>query len=87
MQKFDANVVGLWTGIVIGSCHALWSALVALGWAQGLIDWIFGLHFILPIFTVIEFKFTTALVLTILTFAVGYIVGYLSTILWNKLAK
>jgi len=86
-MKFNANMVGLWTGIVIGGCHVLWSILVAFGWAQSLIDWIFGLHFILPIFTVTEFKLATAAILTGLTFIVGYAIGYLATLLWNKLSK
>jgi hypothetical protein len=87
MNQFNAKMVGLYTGVIIGGFHAIWAILVAIGWAQGPLDWIFGLHMILPVYTVAEFRLTTALFLVIFTFVVGYVVGYLATVLWNRMAK
>ena len=85
MNKLSANLVGLYTGIIISGCHAIWSVLVALNWAQGFLDWIFGLHFIEPPYIVSDFQFITAIILVFLTFFVGYVVGYLATLIWNRM--
>jgi hypothetical protein len=39
---------GLVIGVLIGGWHLVWTALVAAGWAQSLISFIFWAHMIRP---------------------------------------
>lgn len=78
--------LGLVFGSLLALCHALWASLVALGWAQALIDFIFWAHFITPPYQVAAFDFLRALLLVALTFAVGMILGMVGGALWNRFA-
>jgi uncharacterized membrane protein YqaE (UPF0057 family) len=69
------HLVGLALGAFFGLIHALWSVVVALGWAKPLIDWILGMHFIEMEFQIADFVFWKALILVVLTAVVGYVVG------------
>jgi len=73
--------------ILLGGWHFLWSALVAAGWAQPLIDFIFWIHFIRPVYVIEKFNPGVALLLIGVTAAVGYAVGWCFGVLWNKLHK
>ena len=78
-------------GIVFGSLlalfHAFWAALVAAGWAQPILDFIFWAHFIIPPYRVATFDLARAAVLVGLTFAVGLSFGMVGGFLWNRLAR
>ncbi len=73
--------------ILLGSWHLVWAALVAAGWAQPLIDFIFWIHFIRPVYVVEKFDVGIALLLIGVTAAIGYVVGGCFAILWNKLHR
>jgi hypothetical protein len=77
----------LGTGLVFGLCmalfHATWAALVALRWAQPLLDFIFRLHFIAPPYRVGNFDPATALILVGVTFALGVVGGSIFATVWN----
>ncbi len=84
MQKVEKHKVGLVFGSLIGLFHIVWSFLVALGWAQGFINYIFRLHMIEPVFRISAFSLTTAATLVIVTAVIGYIFGSVAAFLWNK---
>ena len=87
MGTINPGRAGLVFGALIGGGHLLWSILVALRWAQLLIDFIFWSHFIKPVYVVEEFSLGRAAILIIVTAAVGYVVGFCCGHLWNRIHK
>ena len=71
--------------ILLGGWHALWSAVVAIGWAQPLVDFMFRIHFIRPVYVIERFDIGIALLLVAITAAIGYLAGWILAVLWNKL--
>ena len=86
-MRIGVMKAGLTLGIVIGGLHLCWSMLVAMGWAQPVIDFVFWMHFIKPIFVIEPFEFGRAIVLLAITAAVGVVFGSVFAIAWNALHK
>lgn len=82
--KCSEHAVGLTAGALVGSMHVGWAVMVALGYAQGLLDWVYRLHFLDDPFTVMEFQMQNAVMLVVVTTLVGYVAGYAGTWVWNK---
>jgi len=80
----NKNQLGLAFGGLLALMHAAWSVIIALGYGQALLDWIFGLHMISSGFAVMPFSLSHALILVIFTFVVGYVLGWLLAAIWNK---
>jgi len=78
---------GLVLGTVIGGWHLCWSVLVALGWAQAVIDFVFWMHFIKPIYVIEPFEIVKAAILLVVTAAVGFVIGSIFALVWNALHK
>lgn len=87
VTTIDPIKSGLVLGAVIGLWHLLWSLLVALGWAQPIIDFVFWMHFIKPVYLVQAFNLTTAIVLIVVTAVIGFIVAFVFAVLWNRSHK
>ena len=81
----NPNKVGLVIAALIGGWHLMWAALVAAGWAQPLIDFIFWAHMIRPVYVIGPFNAAAAGTLLVITFSMGYIFGYVGGSLWNRL--
>jgi hypothetical protein len=63
MTPISPNKAGLVLGSVVGGWHLLWSSLVLFGWAQLVIDFIFWIHFIKPVYVIEPFNVGIAIVL------------------------
>ena len=74
---------GLVFGAIIGLWHLIWSLMVVFGWAQRLIDFVFWMHFMKPVYVIDAFNPTTAIVLVAVTSAIGFVIGVVFGIFWN----
>ena len=83
----NKNKVGLIFGCFMGLFHLFWSLMVLLGVAQAFYDFVFWLHMISLPWKVTGFTLTQCVSLIAVTFAVGYIMGYVFAWLWNKFHK
>ena len=75
-----AIVVGLFLAVV----HIAWATLVAVGWAQPLMNFA---HFITPPYHIEPFELLRAVVLVGFVFVIGLLVGAGGGLLWNMLAS
>lgn len=86
-MKFIPMTVAIYTGLITAGLHLLWSILVALGIGQVYLDWILGLHFIENPYIVKPFNFGTMVMLLLVTFVAGFVLGWVGTIFWNRMVK
>jgi len=83
----NPNKVGLVLGVLIGGWHLFWSLLVAIGWAQPIIDFVFWAHMIKPVYFVKPFDPVAAVTLILITAIIRYIFGFLGAVIWNRLHR
>lgn len=74
-------------GTMLGGWHLLWSILVLTGVAQAIYDFVLWTHMIHLNIVIGPFVATAALTLIVVTSLVGYILGYLGALVWNKVHK
>lgn len=78
---------GVTFGTLLGVWHLCWSFLVAVGWAQPLIDFVFWMHFIRPVYAIQPFSLFIALVLVVVTSVTGFIIAFLFSAIWNRMHR
>ena len=78
---------GVTFGALLGACHFFWALLVALGWAQPLIDFVFWMHLIQPVFVIRPFSLPAAAALVVFTSIAGFVIAFLFAVLWNRLHR
>lgn len=83
-MRISPNKSGLALGGLLGAFHLLWSLCVALGIGQMMLDFIFTLHMIHPVYTVGPFDVVTAGGLVVVTALVGYAFGFVFALFWNR---
>lgn len=85
MQTLNPNKTGLAFGTLLGGWHVIWAAFIALGWAQAILNFVFWMHMIKPVYVIGPFNVWTALILVAVTGAIGYVGGFALAALWNWL--
>ena len=78
---------GLAVGALFSSVHLLWSVLVALGWAQPLVDFIFWAHMVSVAYIVLPFDLGAAATLLVVTALIGFVVGNVFARIWNRVHR
>ena len=86
-MKLKTHQTGLVVGSMVALVHAVWATMVFLGVAQAYMDWILTLHSVANPFTVLTFDLVRSLTLVVVTFVVGYLVGWVFATIWNKVVK
>jgi hypothetical protein len=82
-MRVNALNVGLVFGAFLALWHACWSTLVALGWAQPVINFVLWAHFMkLPI-QIDPFDIARAAILVGVTFVAGLTIGWIIGLFWN----
>ena len=87
MAPIKPFTAGLCVAAFLTAWHAAWALLVALNWAQPLMDLVFRLHFISPPFRVGAFDAPTAGLLLLLVSTIGFLIGAGLALIWNGLAR
>ena len=85
MRHINSLKAAASVGSVAAIWHICWAALVALGWAQTVLDFILKLHFIQLNYTLAPFALGTATLLVVITFAGGAFFGLAFACIWNWL--
>ena len=76
--------VAITLGAFLGGGHVIWSIFVALGWAQALVDFKLRMHMVSVPVVVKDFDFGTAAMLIATATIIGYIIGYVFALIWNR---
>jgi hypothetical protein len=79
------------TALALGSfvalAHLVWVILVGLNLANPWMSWVLRLHFLNNPFTFQPFDYATAIVLIVMAFIVGYVVGWVFAAVWDWVNK
>lgn len=78
---------GLAVGAFVGGWHLVWSILVALGWAQALVDFKLWVHMVSMPIVVKAFDFSTAVTLIVIAAIIGCVAGYIFALIWNRMHR
>ena len=81
----NPNKVGLVIAMLIGGWHVIWSLLVLIGFAQPILDFIFWAHMIQQVYFVKPFDPMAAVTLIVITAVIGYVLGFVGAMIWNRL--
>ncbi len=87
MNNINGKRLGLTLGTFAAFLHLVWVLLVAFNWAQAFSDFVHMMHFIDHPMTILPFSFGRAILLIIIAFIVGNVIGNLFAFFWNKMSK
>lgn len=87
MSHLSPKKTALALGVFFAVVHILWSALVAFGVAQAVLDFVFWLHMIRAVYLVDTFNLVASLSLVLMTLVMGGVVGFVFAKIWNWLHR
>ncbi|HEY4500653.1 MAG TPA: hypothetical protein VJI70_00055 [Candidatus Paceibacterota bacterium] len=87
MNHLNPKKVGLAVGKLVGGVHLVWAILVALGWAQAVVNFSQWAHMISVPVVVEPFNLTATITVILVAVAVGYVLGYAFAKIWNWLHR
>lgn len=87
MKELQEMQVALVVAVFVSGLHIVWSLMILIGIAQPLLDFIFWAHMLTVPYRVTGFTLTQTIVLILVTFAVGYIGGWVFAKVWNMMRK
>ena len=83
-ERMGVNKAGFALALFLGGFHLMWATIVASGLGQPLIDFIFWLHFVRPVYVIEAFDPLRAIELVLVTATIGYAMGSALALLWNR---
>lgn len=86
-HHIDPTKVAFTVGTFIGGWHVVWSALIAFGFAQTLINFVLWMHMINVPYVVKAFDFYASVTLVLVTWFFGCILGYVFARIWNRMHR
>jgi len=86
-HHLDPVKTGLAVGKLVGGLHVVWSILVALGWAQPLVNFSQWAHMISTPVVVKDFDLSAAVTVVIVAALIGCVIGYVFAKIWNWLYR
>lgn len=87
MNHLNPTKTGLAVGELIGGVHLFWAILVALGWAQAFANLSMWAHMVSVPVVVKAFDLTAAITVILVATAIGYVLGYAFSKIWNWLHR
>ena len=79
--------LGLALGSFAALLHLVWVLLIALGWAQPLMDFVYKMHSMNNPFTVMPFDLWRSIGLIVIAFIMGNVIGNVFALVWNKVHR
>ena len=83
-MKKHRHHVAIVFAYLFGGLHTVWSALVLLGLAQPLANFIAWAHMFKEAPQIGSFDLTAAISLIVVTAAIGYALGFVGSTIWHK---
>jgi hypothetical protein len=80
----NKTTLGLTLGSFAALVHVVWALLVATGTAQAVMNWVHKIHFLSMPTQIMPFDIGTALLLVVVAFVMGNVVGMVLATLWNS---
>ncbi|MEK7144302.1 MAG: hypothetical protein AAB794_00350 [Patescibacteria group bacterium] len=87
MNHLNPRKTGLAFGKLLGAVHFVWAILVALGWAQTLVNFSQWAHMVSMPVVVGAFNLSAAITVVLVATLIGYILGYAFATIWNWLHR
>lgn len=85
MGHVDPNRLGIVAAVLLTAWHGIWMALVAVGVAQPVADFVLRMHAMRSDVVVEPFSAGAAALLLLVTAVLGYLGGAAAALLWNCL--
>ena len=87
MNHLNPTKTGLALGKLLGGVHLVWAVLIALGWAQALVNFSMWAHMVSVPVVVQAFDLSAAITVIVVATIIGYILGFAFARIWNWLHR